>query len=103
MRPPQVGAEAADTARGGHPGSDQACATAGGRPEPTNNTTHRRSPSMKSFSISTKLWLPVIVLAVVVVLMTAVSATRTKGLQAQAQISQQEQQSKFELSLRWRG
>jgi len=58
---------------------------------------------MKSFSISTKLWLPVIVLAVVVVLMTAVSATRTKGLQAQAQISQQEQQSKFELSLRWRG
>ncbi|MDN3922651.1 methyl-accepting chemotaxis protein [Roseateles violae] len=58
---------------------------------------------MKSLSISTKLWLPVIALAVVVVLMTTASATRTQALQAKATVEQQEQQRKFELSLRWRG
>jgi len=58
---------------------------------------------MKSLTISTKLWLPIIVLALVVVLMTAMSAVRTRGLQSQAQVLQDEQQAKFELSLRWRG
>ncbi len=58
---------------------------------------------MKSLSIATKLWLPVIGLAVVVVLMTLGSATRTSKLQAEAQRTQHEQQRKFELALRWRG
>ena len=58
---------------------------------------------MKSLSIATKLWLPVIALAATVVLMTMASATRTAKLQAQAQQTQQAQQRKFELSLRWRG
>ena len=58
---------------------------------------------MKSLSIASKLWLPVIVLAVVVALMTGASALRTRGLLEQAQAQQEEQQRKFELSLRWRG
>jgi len=58
---------------------------------------------MKSLSISSKLWLPVAVLAIVVVLMTSATSIRTRRLQQQAQEIQQEQQLKFELSLRWRG
>ena len=58
---------------------------------------------MKSLSIATKLWLPVLALAAMVLLMTVASATRTAKLQAQAQQTQQAQQRKFELSLRWRG
>jgi len=58
---------------------------------------------MKSLSIATKLWLPVMALGAMVVLMTLASASRTSKLQAQAQQTQQEQQRKFELALRWRG
>jgi methyl-accepting chemotaxis protein len=58
---------------------------------------------MKSLSIATKLWLPVICLGAMVVLMTVASATRTAKLQTQAQQTQAQQQRKFELALRWRG
>ncbi|MGS0753766.1 methyl-accepting chemotaxis protein [Roseateles sp. GG27B] len=58
---------------------------------------------MKSLSIATKLWLPVIVLTLVISLLTTLSIWRTQTALAQAKISQQEQQTKLELALRWRG
>jgi methyl-accepting chemotaxis protein len=58
---------------------------------------------MKSLTISTKLWLPVIVLTLVITLLTLLSIWRTQTAFAEAKISQQEQQSKLELALRWRG
>ena len=58
---------------------------------------------MKSLSIASKMWLPVIVMAVVVALLSLTAAAGIKSSQAKAQVTQQEQQQKFELALRWRG
>ncbi len=58
---------------------------------------------MKSLSISTKLWLPVIVLTLVITMLTSLSIWRTQTALVKAKGSQQEQQSKLELALRWRG
>ena len=58
---------------------------------------------MKSLSISSRLWIPVIVMALMTLAMSFGAAQRTKHLQAQAQQTQERQQQKFELALRWRG
>jgi methyl-accepting chemotaxis protein len=58
---------------------------------------------MKSFSIATKLWLPVVALAVAASLMVLGSVVRTRTLLAETEITQTEQQRKFTLALRWRG
>ena len=58
---------------------------------------------MKTLSIATKMWLPIIGLSVVVLVMITGSVIHTRALQAQSKIEQENQQSKFELALRWRG
>jgi len=55
------------------------------------------------FSIATRLWIPVAVMAAVTVVMTLGAASRTRTLLAAAQITQEQQQQRFELALRWRG
>jgi methyl-accepting chemotaxis protein len=55
------------------------------------------------FSIATRLWIPVIVMAVMTVLMSTGAAVRTKALLAVSQVTQEKQQQRFELALRWRG
>ncbi|MEJ6000849.1 methyl-accepting chemotaxis protein [Paucibacter soli] len=58
---------------------------------------------MKSLSISTKLWIPVMVMALFMVLMTTLAATRTRHLQALASQTQSLQQRKLELAHAWAG
>ena len=58
---------------------------------------------MKSLSIATKLWLPIIVLAFFVILMAGGTYFRTQALLAKSMVAQQTQQDIYELSLRWRG
>ncbi|WP_324288726.1 methyl-accepting chemotaxis protein [Roseateles sp. SL47] len=55
------------------------------------------------FSIATRLWMPVIVMAVMTVVMSVGAAVRTKALLAVSQTTQERQQQRFELALRWRG
>jgi len=58
---------------------------------------------MKSLSISSKLWLPVIVLALFVALMSVGTYSRTQTLLKQSMAAQVAQQNIYELSLNWRG
>ncbi|MCH7344691.1 methyl-accepting chemotaxis protein [Pelomonas sp. CA6] len=58
---------------------------------------------MKTFSIATRLWIPVIVMALMTLAMSVGASLRTRHLQAIAQATQEAQQKKFELALRWRG
>ncbi|RQO61107.1 methyl-accepting chemotaxis protein [Paucibacter sp. KBW04] len=58
---------------------------------------------MKSLSIATKLWLPIIVLAFFVTLMAGGTYFRTQALLAKSMVAQQQQQDIYELALRWRG
>ncbi|MBB4844534.1 methyl-accepting chemotaxis protein [Paucibacter oligotrophus] len=58
---------------------------------------------MKSISIATKLWLPIIVLAFFVILMAGGTYFRTQALLAKSMVAQQGQQDIYELALRWRG
>ncbi|MDH0866399.1 methyl-accepting chemotaxis protein [Mitsuaria sp. GD03876] len=55
------------------------------------------------FSIATRLWIPVAVMAVMTVAMSLGAASRTRALLAVAQVTQEKQQQRFELALRWRG
>ncbi|WP_092945178.1 methyl-accepting chemotaxis protein [Roseateles sp. YR242] len=55
------------------------------------------------FSIATRLWIPVLVMAVMTVLMAVGAAVRTRALLAVSQVTQEKQQQRFELALRWRG
>jgi len=55
------------------------------------------------FSIATRLWIPVLVMAVMTVLMSVGAAVRTRALLAVSQVTQEKQQQRFELALRWRG
>jgi methyl-accepting chemotaxis protein len=56
---------------------------------------------MKRFTISQRLWLPIIVLAVMTALMTTASVLRTHRTQAESTEAQERQQTKLELALRW--
>jgi len=58
---------------------------------------------MKNISIAARLWLPVLVLAGVVAVIVTAQALRIRGQLDSMREAQQSQQSKFELSLRWRG
>ena len=55
------------------------------------------------FSIATRLWIPVVVMATMTVVMSLGAASRTRALLVVAQATQEKQQQRFELALRWRG
>ncbi|WP_290428840.1 methyl-accepting chemotaxis protein [Roseateles amylovorans] len=56
-----------------------------------------------TFSIATRLWIPVVVMAAMTLVMSLGAASRTRALLAVAQTTQEKQQQRFELALRWRG
>ena len=60
-------------------------------------------PDPMKFSIATRLWIPVAVMATMTVVMSLGAASRTRALLDVAQVTQERQQQRFELALRWRG
>ncbi|WP_343630027.1 methyl-accepting chemotaxis protein [Roseateles sp.] len=60
-------------------------------------------PDPMKFSIATRLWIPVAVMATMTVVMSLGAASRTRALLEVAQVTQERQQQRFELALRWRG
>jgi methyl-accepting chemotaxis protein len=60
-----------------------------------------RSSPMKRFTISLRMWIPVVVLAVMVPLMSSVSVLRTVKSQAHAKEVQDVEQRKLQLAMQW--